>query len=439
MESLNKMKSNNSLVIHQFKQRVIRIQKELEGDKALVDIDKTWLGTQRRLYTQNSKMYATEKKELLDTLIPFLGYDWKQYQAREYKIFVNERVENIKKTLYTGKEIAKTDQQWLASIRRKYTRNNTYLNTTQKNKLKELDPLLQRPWHKTLSEIEKNVKSFEEHIERIRTLNTSFNKLPKRYQDWLKNQRELYTTNKKYLSKENISELDSLTPILKKEWSVNSKYNFELLQKKCKTIKRKLKKGEHLTQQERAYLAKKRNQYRQGFFFSSRSIKILDALTPLLGYNWKENKRSYTKAKTFEQHLGEVRFNLQNHIALTRKQKAYLRMQRIYYSKNPETYPKYKFDALERLIPLLNYDWKYSRRPYPQKHDFEERAILIKKHLSVSKGTLNLTIEDKDWLRKHRRIYRSDPNLFDKKRALILDSMNDLLGYDWKTYVIERT
>ncbi|WP_010522848.1 hypothetical protein [Aquimarina agarivorans] len=433
------MRNNNSHILKVFKQRVSRIQKELEGDKTLVDIDKTWLGTQRRLYTQNSKKYATEKKKLLDTLIPFLGYDWKQYRTREYNIYVNERVVSIKKALYAGKEIAKTDQQWLTSVRRKYNKDNAYLNATQQKKLKELNPLLKRPWHKTPSEIEKNVTSFEDHIQRIRTLNTSLDKLPKRYQDWLKNQRELYIADKEYLSKENISQLDSLTSILKTEWSVDIRYNFELLQKQCSTIKRKLKRGEHLTKQEKAYLAKKRTQYRQGILFSSRSIKTLDSLTPLLGYDWKENKRSYTKAKTFEQHLSEIRCNLQNHIVLTRKQKAYLRMQRIYYSENPETYPKHKFDALERLIPLLNYDWKYSRRPYPQKHNFEERAILIKKHLSVSKDTLNLTIEDKDWLRRHRRIYRSDPKLFDKKRALILDSMNDLLGYDWKTYVIERT
>ncbi|WP_010520518.1 hypothetical protein [Aquimarina agarivorans] len=121
------MRNNNSHILKVFKQRVSRIQKELEGNKTLVDIDKTWLGTQRRLYTQNSKKYATEKKKLLDTLIPFLGYDWKQYRTREYNIYVNERVVSIKKALYTGKEIAKTDQWTTNKIWHKYSKPRFYI------------------------------------------------------------------------------------------------------------------------------------------------------------------------------------------------------------------------------------------------------------------------------------------------------------------------
>lgn len=432
------MKANNSTRLIQFKQRVTLIQESLEAKKPIAKLDRKWIDAQRFLYRKDSKKYSVQKVKLLDTLIPFLGYDWKKPQLGKSKLHINQKVIAIKNELQLGKQIAQSDMYWLNKIRRNYTKNKSYLTTAQKKKLDELNPLLEKPWNKTFLEIENDVKSFDDHIKKIKELNTSFENLPNKYKNWLKNQRKSYKENKSAITKENISKLDNLTSILKTEWSVDTRYDFKLLQKRCEAIKIKLRKGENLSKKEKSYLTKKRIQYKEGSFFSSKSIKELDSLNPLLGYDWKENKRSYEKTKTFEEHLLEITLNLKNQVSLTRKQKAYLRMQRIYYNENPKAYPKYKFDALEKLIPLLEHDWKYSLKKYPKKIDFEVRAALIKKHLTLSKDTLNLTFEEKDWLRKHRRLYRLDPEIFDKKRKLILDSMNELLGYDWKTYVIER-
>ncbi len=432
------MKTNNSTRLIQFKQRVTQIQEDLDTKKTITKVNKSWIETQRFLYRKDSKKYAVNKIELLDSLIPFLGYDWKKSQLGKSKLHINKKVTAIKNELQSGKELAQKDKLWLNKIRRNYTKDKTHLTTAQKKKLDELNPLLEKPWYKTFLGVENDVKSFDGHIERIKTLNIPFDNLPKRYQDWLKNQRKLYKENKNAIAKENILQLDSLTSILKTEWSTDARHDFEFLQKRCKTIKRKLKRGTSLSKNEKMYLIKKRIQYKKGIFFSSKSIKVLDSLSPLLGHDWKENKQSYDKAKTFEQHILEITLNLKNQAPLTRKQKTYLRMQRIYYTENPETYSKHKFNALEALIPLLERDWKHSMKEYPEKFDFEIRAARIKKRLSSSNDTVNLTIQEKDWLRKHRRLYRLDPEIFDKKRKLILDSMNHLLGYDWKTYVKER-
>lgn len=168
-----------------------------------------------------------------------------------------------------------------------------------------------------------------------------------------------------------------------------------------------------------------------GKFSDKVAIEKLDLLTPLLGYDWKKVKKPQNRDKSFKQHISEIKSKLKKNENLNKTQRELLRRKRIEYTQSPESFSKSQFNNLESLIPLLGRDWKKMVINYGDSFLFETRIKLLAEKL---KSLEELDQSDKDFLRKQRYHYRNDPKVFDEKRILLLDKLNDLLGYDWKLY-----
>jgi hypothetical protein len=400
---------------------------------------KKWLYAQRAAYLSRPNTYSKKRRERLDTLIPLLGYDWKiALQKKRRPSGIMERVALIKTKFKEGLELDQNDKRWVEDQRRQYTKNKQALSQANLELLDTLNVYLEIPWDKTKVEwLQEQRNTFDHYINHITKAQKPFKDLGRPYVVWILAQRQNYHDNPAAFTSEELQKLNSLTPILKREWHAfpKKKYDKDQFKWRYKTIKEKLEQDVALTPAERKYLSLKRTQYLEGRFDDPEAIALLDKLNTFLGYDWKEAPAVKLKMRSFTDCINEIRKKLKAHEALNKRQKEFLRRQRAQYLKSPKAYPKTKYNALETLIPLLGRDWKVKLKQYGIALEFEVRAYHIEQHLIMGKS---LTTEEEDWLRKHRLIYRRDPKLFDKKRKHILDAMIPVLGYDWKTYKRER-
>ena len=409
----------------------------LQNGNPLTERCRYWLYAQRATYKLHANTYPPERKARLDALNPLLGYDWKVPKLEKRTTNITERTVFIKAYLAKGKPLESQDKSWLEGRRRAYAKNKAQFTKAEVKHLNTLNPFLELPWYLTKREQRRQLRTFTYYIEQITALQKPFKELPEPYKDWVLDQRKAYHNNKAAFSPKALQQLDGLTPIIKRQWNSFPKttYNVVQFEKRYAEIKQKLQQGVPLDVPDKKYLMLKRKQHHEGRFKDPKAIERLDQLNALLGYDWKAIRSVQNKSKSFKEHFKDISKILKAFEALNKTQREFLRKQRVIYQKSPKTYPRERYDALEMLIPYLGYDWKVKQKHYGEKLNFEDRAKCIKRQLKNGKL---LTIEEKDWLRKHRLIYRKDPKAFDKKRQYILEDLIPVLGYDWKTYKRER-
>ena len=133
--------------------------------------------------------------------------------------------------------------------------------------------------------------------------------------------------------------------------------------------------------------------------------------------------------------MSDIRQCLENGKELSNEHKIWLQYHRAYYLKTPDRYPVYKIFALDRLNPLLERDWKLKKLNVTKKLPFEEFVIQLRYHLIKGK---KMTQQQKSWLSLQRLYYKQNDNKMTESKIKSLDSLNILLGYDWKTYAKDR-
>ena len=84
---------------------------------------------------------------------------------------------------------------------------------------------------------------------------------------------------------------------------------------------------------------------------------------------------------------------------------------------------------------MLERDWKLKKLNVTKKLPFEEFVIQLRYHLIKGK---KMTQQQKSWLSLQRLYYKQNDNKMTESKIKSLDSLNILLGYDWKTYAKDR-
>lgn len=418
-----KKKDPNEVIIPTFDLLKEALEKELPLSEKIVN----WLHKQRAKYRDSPEKFNLEDKKALDDLIPLLGYEWKENKI--LKLSFDERIKSISKELKKNSPLNKSNLTWLYGKKRNYHKNPDSLTATQLKKLEQLEPLLGRAWDTNAGD-KKPVKYY---VDRIKALNSPYDLLPKKEKRWLKEQRYQFNRDASAFTNEEIELLDSLTPITKRSWNAKmpSKKYKELMDYRIQRLEEKLKRGEELDRMDISYLIKKKNHYLKKTYVNDAFIEKLDALIPLMGFDWKKG----ILENTFEEKVTQIKDKLKITKKISEETNRFLTYHGGRYRKYPNEYPEHKKSLLDELIPLLGRDWKELRINASQPIPFEKRVKIVMKNL---KKDIAPTYEEECWLRRHRTIYKKDPKGFDKKRLLLLDKLNPLLAYDWKIPVWER-
>ncbi len=410
------------------------LKSKLQNKEHITGAVQLWLYKQRASYINRPDSFSKETKKSLDNLIPLLGYDWKTPRSIKSNETLQERVSRLKLELKRNSNLNNRDKHWLENIRRKYKKDKNAIVAADISKLNELNDYLTTPWQETTKSIR---SSFASRIEAIRSSNLAYDKLPECSLRWIYEQRKRYNELGDQFPIEDKQQLDSISPIIGGDWSkpFKKQYNSKQFDLHYKKIKETLGKELLLERAEQNYLSRRRLLYLRGEFNDKKAIEKLDSLIPLLGYDWKKIRQKRKKIKTFEEHINDISEKLKANKHLNKTQREFLRLKRIQYQNSPEDFPENQFKTLNNLIPLLERDWKKKIINYGDSFLFKTRIKLLEEKL---KSFEDLDQNDKDFLRKQRYQYRKDPKIYDKSRVLLLNKLNDVLGYDWKLYVKER-
>ncbi len=414
-------------------QMIKKISSALKSKRKLPIDAREWLRSQRQLYNAHPDTYSPRNKEKLDALNPLLGFDWKVFKRSRLFLPFEERVAHIKKELEAGNELQTGDKAWINVRRKIYRKEPWSITTEQLNLLNELNPLLEKPWN-TPPKFAEKPKTFLEYVKEIKQNNTSYEALTARQKAWLQLQRKEYHLDKKGFSAEKVQILNALKPILGRDWKkyiLKHKAPKRTSVQVADEIKRKLVSKTPLLIGEKAWLIAKRNAHKEQKL-SEELIEKLDQLTPLLGYDWKVKQRYDAPRKTFEEYITDITEAFTTSGKISNKQKSFLRKQRTYYRRAPEEYPLYKIQKLDKLSVLLKKDWKKNLIEIPT---FEEVLADIREQLTLKK---RISSKQKSWLERYRHKYRKNPDSLRPDILVALDSLNVLLGYDWKSYEKER-
>ncbi|WP_062062549.1 hypothetical protein [Aquimarina longa] len=439
--------SLNSLLGYNWKKRyrvkelfglemIRRLSSALKSKRKIPKEVTLWINNQRSMYNNHPSTYFKQNKKQLDALIPLLGYDWKIKQREANTLSFSERIDQLKEKLQSSEKLSIKDTSWIGKYRRLYQKDPQHFSMDQKRLLDQLTPLLKRPWYTTTIPIYKKRKDFLKYLNEIKNQNAEYQYLSDKQKQWLQVERKHYLSAKDTYSKEKIKALNTLIPILGRDWKkyISKQQKSKTLEQRYREIKKKLNAQQKLDKKEKAWLQLQRR-YFQKNKLSSLAIKKLDQLIPLLGYDWKKKLQEYAPHKTFGEHTLDIRTVLTAGGKLSKTQREYLRMQKAYYLRDPEKFSTYKLEILNDLIPLLKRDWKVRKIKETEVLSFEESLVKVRLCLIAGKELSN---KQKKWLIKQRFDYKNIKPIMTIERITALDSLIGLLGYDWKSYITER-
>lgn len=243
--------------------------------------------------------------------------------------------------------------------------------------------------------------------------------LNKTNKTWLAAKRVLLYENK--LKPKEIKLLDDLIPLLGYDWKISTLVrvnHYELLNSIIKSLNEKTS----LTVDQRSFLTRKRNEYRKGKM-KKETIKELDCLIPLMGYDWKIPK---TKGYPLAVRIEKLKEHLIKGGTLSKSDSIFFQSKRTKLRKN--TLSDNEIKLLNELNPFLGYDWKKNLKIKPiNLIEDIERILISKKEMSI---------REMKYLSSKRREYIN--NKISKTDINKLDKLIPLLGYDWKISKGER-
>lgn len=266
----------------------------------------------------------------------------------------------------------------------------------------------------------------------------NFYGLERKYRKWLANQRSRYYSNYP-LSMDKIKKLDTLNILLGFDWKIKNRKD-NIWNEKFEKLKGELllsKNINDLPDTYKRWLSSIKTSYTESKYKETSKwknrIKKLDTLNILLGFDWKKNS---IRDKNWENSFIEFKDNLlkcNNIIELDSKSKKWLTTQRADEKKSNSDLWKERSKKLDTLNNLLGYDWKEGK---PHDIKWNTRFEEFKKKLLEVKEYKNLNHKDKLWIANQRSRYHNDIISGNLKllRYKKLDTLNNLLGFNWKSY-----
>ena len=184
---------------------------------------------------------------------------------------------------------------------------------------------------------------------------------------WLIRERYKYTrgpaiqdTNTKY----RIAKLDTLIPLLGRDWRIpknpSKKQN---IGQRIKEVKSKLIEGTPLSKAETGWLQRISNRLRRSTLERDEEFKkLLDTLTPHLGYDWRE-KGGLPLSEVFEKHYQDILKSIEEKRPVSKTASQWLRSQRYRYaSQESNNMPPDELIKLRHLKEILNLPWEITEK-----------------------------------------------------------------------------
>ncbi|TPN87422.1 hypothetical protein [Aquimarina algicola] len=198
-----------------------------------------------------------------------------------------------------------------------------------------------------------------------------------------------------------------------------------------------LSKGLMLSRSQKNWILRKRREYlAEPRKITEVHVALLDELIPLLGYDWKEYQKDIKNPrKSFSERHKEVQKKLEKERKLNARDKLWIKHIRTKFNRTSKGLSSNEITKMDQLIPLLGYDWRDTLIEVPTTiKSFDDHIAIITQSLHSNQP---LSLPQKQWLRNKRKQYHNSPDEFDKTHEEILNSLNNLLGYDWKEYLVK--
>ncbi|WP_103866702.1 hypothetical protein [Aquimarina sp. I32.4] len=405
--------------------RIASVKESILNNTSLTKSDREWLNKQKRFYAKKPESFSVIKLELLDSLNPYLGYNWKEglnlkEQAQK------KNVEDIYQAMKEGKPLSGRLIDWLNAKKNIYHKTPDKLDDKLIKLLDSLNPVLGRDWREPFRFREQHSNTM---LLKLSSSLKSKRKPEKMVTKWLVRQGYSYRKNPDTLRKSIKDKLDALIPLLGYDWKLLRRNETISLEKKVAIIKRKLQKKRKLDKKEKRWLAHYRRKYHKDpYTYPQEHITVLNTLNAFLAIPWQEYATTKPKPnKHFKDWVNEIKEQKLPYHLLSVKQKDYLRKQRQRYLSNKKKYPPTQLIALNSLNEILERDWKKkvkkSKKPIP----FHKQIKTIKVKLQ---SKTELSYNEKNLISRSRNLYHKDS--VSPERIEQLNTLSSLLGYDWK-------
>ena len=225
---------------------------------------------------------------------------------------------------------------------------------------------------------------------------------------------------------DHIKKLNQLNTYLGYDWKLSKGYYNKSFNTHINIISTSLLANKTIPPISKNWLLKKAKSFKKNpNTFSPAQINFLDSLIPLLGYDWR--KPIIKNKELLNSMLNEIKTKCCNGEEIPTRTRKWLNAQRNSYNSKPQSYSSERKEALDKLIPLLGYDWKIPKLKI-SKESLEERVAKIKKELKIG-SEINST--DKNWLERIRRNYRKNNDSISKRDVLKLNELNEFLKFPW--------
>ena len=203
-------------------------------------------------------------------------------------------------------------------------------------------------------------KKFKENFKRFKKTLESNKELSKSQKDWLIQQRHLYKNRSIVgydISEERIQMLDSLNPLLDKDWNVSR--TIIPVEQRLYNLYEDLKAGASISEEEEKWLLYTSNRLRNSSDPKEVTTKrLLNKLNTLLDFEWLEKKLSKLEL-IFESHYKSIKSKVENEELLSDKELKWIQSQQHRYTAQHHIkISSFEFERIKELKQLLQLDWE---------------------------------------------------------------------------------
>lgn len=420
------MSSKSDIIKNRRKKRVDSIITQLEQNENLSSTDKKWINSCTLKFKNNPTSFSNEALQILDLLSPHLGYSWRVgLQYRDPSKF-DKSLKEILNRLKNNQSLLSGHKTWINGYRQQYLKNSEKFSKERRQQLDELNTYLGFDW-KLLGGFENEV--LIKNTATLKSLLLAKKSIPKGLENWLRNKTKSYENYPKKFNEFHIKLLDELNPLLGYDWKVYKNKKKEASRASLKIIKRDLKAGKKLSHKSKTWIYGQRALYiSHPNTFSKETKDSLDALIPLLGFDWKIPK-GVKSTLSLSERVDFIKKDLGQGNQMNPTNKFWLEKIRRKYTKGTKSFKKHEIEKLNELNDLLDVPWqKTSLEVIREQKTFDYYIKEIKK---AGLEYNDLPDRFRDWILIQRKLFKANENNFNAEEKQKLDSIIPVIGRDW--------
>ena len=410
-----------------------KIAKALTTGQPVPKAMKRWLIVQKERYHERPERFSAVQLKALEGLTLVLGCSWTAYIGDQDK-WVDALLSEMETLLKKGKPLTERCRHWLYAQRANYKLHANTYSPERKARLDALNPLLGYDWK--VPKLEIRTTNIAKRTVFIKGYLAKGKSLESQDKSWLEGRRRAYAKNKAQFTKAEVKHLNTLNPFLELPWYLTKPeqrlllHTFTYYIEQITALQKPFK---ELPESYRDWILDQRKAYHNNkAAFSPKALQQLDGLTPIIKRQWNSFPKKTYNVVQFEKRYTEIKQKLQQGIPLEETDKKYLTTKRRQYQAGRFKDSK-AIEHLDKLNPLLGYDWKEIRFVKNKRKFFKEHVKDISKTLKAFE-TLNKT--QREFLRKQRVIYKKSPKTYPKEQYDALELLIPYLGRDWKVKII---